>query len=336
MSSPPSSAGRGPPSSPYAGTDPTLYSPETVRKVIKVGRVQPPVAESSVANGKKPVKVIDKVTIKGIDYKGLQPQPHALGTFINELSSSDQDFVSRFLFISQISDGTVAGTDHEMELYHTQHQMKLVCMILHIHDALLTSIQYQVFATCVPVYCRGVHLRFDSLRHACEAKQLLEARGFQMCFIDNYDFAIAKSQDTAAINEFEGQIKIVILVESATMTSCVFTQNDIEWLGDNVERAMSHFGTVRTHAHYKTEEDNTKLLFSFRVEFHSSEAATRAVASLQKDPMWDIDANVRRPDHLLLSHANNFSESLALVNLRSRRLGWTSCSQLPSPSQAQH
>jgi hypothetical protein len=39
------------------------------------------------------------------------------------------------------------------------------------------------------------------LRDACEGKQVLDARGFGVRFVDNYDLAIAKSQDTATINE---------------------------------------------------------------------------------------------------------------------------------------
>ncbi|KAF2680244.1 hypothetical protein K458DRAFT_269757, partial [Lentithecium fluviatile CBS 122367] len=206
------------------------------------------------------------------------------GTFVDELANNDPAFISRFLFVTRISNGTVAGQDHEMEQYHIQHMMKL----------------YQVFATCVPIYCRGIHLRFDSLRDACEAKQLLEAHGFELCFIDNYDFAIAKSQDTAAVNEFEGQVKVVVIVESfgaynQKQSTPAFSQNDIVWLCEAVESAMNAFGSVRVSVHVKTDEidgaddtDEAKLLFTFRVEFHSAEAAIRAVASLKKDPMWDV------------------------------------------------
>jgi hypothetical protein len=124
----PSSAGNGPQSSPFAGTDATQYSPEMVRKG---GHAQSSamVPRSSIADGKKPVKeIVPK--IHGIEYDGMSPLPHRLGTFVNELAKGGKDFISRFLYVGRLPDGTIAGQDPEMEQYHVQHQMKLVSTIL--------------------------------------------------------------------------------------------------------------------------------------------------------------------------------------------------------------
>lgn len=163
-------------------------------------------------------------------------------------------------------------------------------------DAPLISIQYSVFAKCVPIYDHGIYLRFDNVRDACEAKQLLEAREFDLRFIDNYDFAVAKSQDTAAINEFEGQIKLVVFLQfgprgrNQKLPTPVFTANDIVWLSNAIETVMGLYGNIRTNAHFATNTE--EMTFAFRLEYFSAEAAQRAVASLEKDPVSGFSENV--------------------------------------------
>ncbi|KAF2242679.1 hypothetical protein BU26DRAFT_609975 [Trematosphaeria pertusa] len=49
---------------------------------------------------------------------------------------------------------------------------------------------------------------------------------------------------------------------------------------------MSIYGTVRASTHTATDEEN--LIFTFRIEFHSVEAANWAVASLARDPIWGL------------------------------------------------
>jgi hypothetical protein len=116
--SPQSSAGRGPASSPFAGTDPTLYSPELVRD-IKQRRDNTSVA-TVVGRGKQ-------VHVGAIL---PQPEPYVQGAFINEVSEDAPDFMSRYQFVSQIPDGTTAGLDMDHELYAVQHMMKLVSLPL--------------------------------------------------------------------------------------------------------------------------------------------------------------------------------------------------------------
>ncbi|KAF2253965.1 hypothetical protein BU26DRAFT_420545 [Trematosphaeria pertusa] len=264
--SPHSSTGAGPSSSPFGGTDLTAYSPEAVRNTSRGAGTT--IAESSRAGSGQGRT---QVTI----YQGLHPMPHRLGTFLNELANTDKDFVSRFLFVGEIPDGVKAGSDFEMEMFAVQHQMKL----------------YQVFNWCVPTYARGVYLRFDNIRDSCESHQLLNRRTFKMFFVDTYDFAIAKSQDTSSINEFEGQVKLPIVVSLAKhrhhkQPAIVLATKDLIWLTEAVECTMSIYGTVRASAHTATDEEN--LIFTFRIEFHSVEAANRAVASLARDPIWGL------------------------------------------------
>jgi hypothetical protein len=289
----PSSAGQGPSSSPFAGTDATQYSPEMVRPRGTKKNIGPAssITKSVVPVVKQPAPSLNHFLLNGIKYEGLTPGAYPIGTFSNELAKDDATFISRFLAVDQTPDGIGAGQDSEMEQSHVQHQMKLVSRTPHLHDSLLTPIKYQVFASSVPVYSRGVYLRFDNLRDACEGKQVLDARGFAVRFVDNYDFAIAKSQDTATINEFEGQINVVFQVVPTEKQPATTTPEEfISCLTTCVRQAMATFGAIYVLAHMNTDEKG--VYFSYRVEFHSGVAATRAVASLHKDGLVGVSSNV--------------------------------------------
>ena len=123
--SPQSSAGMGPSSSPFAGTDPTLYSPELSRNSHSGHRRQNFSQITVVAAGKQSLRNADKVND---NYKTILPVAVAYlqGAFINEMSENDNNYISRFQFISRLPDGTTAGMDSEHELFTVQHQMKLV------------------------------------------------------------------------------------------------------------------------------------------------------------------------------------------------------------------
>lgn len=126
QSPPPSSSTRGPPSSPFAGTDPTLYTPEAVRKG---GRTA--VTESAKAAGKKPV--VEVPAIRHTPYRGLNPQPHRLPVFVNEIETASRDFISRYVLVQLITDGNrdiEAGSDHETELAKVQDKMKEVSILM--------------------------------------------------------------------------------------------------------------------------------------------------------------------------------------------------------------
>lgn len=164
-------------------------------------------------------------------------------------------------------------------------------MLIQTGKRTLTFVQYQCFSSCVPVYTRGVHLRYDDLREAAEAKDILTQHGFGVDWITGYEFALAKSQDTAQLNEFEGQVKIPIVIQPYTEHAAFnFTDVDLVEITEAVEITANVFGTVRSCVHVETYD--TKLTLIFRVEFHSVDAATRAVQSLTVDPVWGINHTV--------------------------------------------
>lgn len=118
----------GPSSSPFAGTDPTLYSPEFVRGSRSGHHRQNFSQATVIAAGKSAHRDVDKTSEK---YKTILPLPatYVQGTFVNELVENDKPYLSRFQFISRLPDGTDAGSDSEHELFSVQHQMKLVSIL---------------------------------------------------------------------------------------------------------------------------------------------------------------------------------------------------------------
>jgi len=120
--SPQSSNGRAPASSPFAGTDPTLYSPELTRN--DKHRSAKSSIHTVVGSGKNVGIGInfDKSSIS------ILPAPAAYipGAFTDEVAEGDASSVSRYMKIAQLPDGTVAGHDQEHEMFSVQHQMKLV------------------------------------------------------------------------------------------------------------------------------------------------------------------------------------------------------------------
>lgn len=127
--SPQSSVGRGPASSPFTGTDPTLYSPELARdgKHHRNNGSVTTVVGGSASGSKKNYGIgltFDKANILPL------PSAYVHGRFSNEIPEGDEDWVSRFQQVVQLPDGTVAGHDQEHELFSVQHQMKLVSLHL--------------------------------------------------------------------------------------------------------------------------------------------------------------------------------------------------------------
>ncbi|KAJ4337594.1 hypothetical protein N0V87_004549 [Didymella glomerata] len=271
--SPQSSNGVVTASSPYAGTDPTLYSPELARYTRSTGfhRRNAP-SQITVTDDRK--GSLHNTGTASPKYKGVLPfpAPYYQGLFANEVSEDLSSFISRFQFVAQLPDGTNAGVDSEHELFSVQHQMKL----------------YQCFSSCVPVYTRGVHLRYDDLREAAEAKDILSQHGFVVDWISGYEFALAKSQDTAQLNEFEGQIKVPVTIQPCTdYAAFEFTDADLVEVLQAIEITAGVFGTIRNCVHVETHD--TKMTLVFRVEFHSVDAATRAVQSLTVDSVWGVN-----------------------------------------------
>lgn len=144
---------------------------------------------------------------------------------------------------------------------------------------------------CVPIYSRGVYLRFDNLQDAGAGKLILEQHMFSCCYVDNYTFAIAKSQDTAAIDEFEGQLRVEVhAAPIVTGLQLMFTMNDLKGMHDDLEAALSRFGPIRDFVH--TSTDHPTMSFIFRFEFYSVEVANRARASLLDHNLSRMDQNV--------------------------------------------
>jgi hypothetical protein len=308
--SPPSSAGHGPASSPFAGTDPTLYSPELARDT-KHRRDNNSIA-TVIGRGKKA-----GVSIVFEKAKHLPTPPPAIqGSYVNEIDENAPGFVSRYQLVSQLPDGTNAGLDIEHELFSVQHQMKLVSILLFLLMTLLTVFQYACFATCVPTYTRGVYLRYDDLREAAEGKDILEQHGFTVDYVSGYQYALAKSQDTAQLNEFEGQIQLSVMIDANPDHAIwEYSQYDHCSVVVAIESICQAFGPVRGYHHVDT--DNDKMLLTFRVEFYSVDAANRAVYSLSTDPVWGTNSEVCRP---LLSCL------AAMLTLKQKSFQWVTVS----------
>jgi hypothetical protein len=119
QASPQSSSGRGPASSPFAGTDPTLYSPDMAR-TAKHRRGD--TVTTVVGHGGK--AAVNKVNILP------HPASYVQGAFVNELVEDTTDFISRYQMVVHLPDGTSAGLDMDHELFSVQHQMKLVSILL--------------------------------------------------------------------------------------------------------------------------------------------------------------------------------------------------------------
>ncbi|USP75762.1 hypothetical protein yc1106_03036 [Curvularia clavata] len=263
--SPQSSTPHGPLSSPYTATDPTLYSPVADRKSGMGHR--PPM--SAKAAGKQPVK---NANDKPVNTKTFLPAPAVSSNvgFANELSEDDNGFVSRYMFISQLPDGTPAGMDRDHEFFIIQHQMKL----------------YACFLNAVPFYDHGMYLRFDDLVDAAEGKDIFEQHEFTVDYITAYDFAKAKAQDVTSLNYHEGQIKLSIMIDPRPdQLAWEFSSEDLDYLTSAVRILAQSFGPVRRVTHVDSKHDQMVLVY--RVEFTSIDASVRAVHSLRLDPIWD-------------------------------------------------
>jgi hypothetical protein len=137
----------------------------------------------------------------------------------------------------------------------------------------------------VPVYTRGIYLCYDDLRDAAEGKDILEQHQFTIDYVSGYSYAIAKSQDTAQLNEFDGQIQLSIKIDAHPDHAVwEFTDEDHREVLASVESICQAFGPIRNIVHVETNNEN--MYFVFRIEFYGVDAANRAVHSLTTDPVW--------------------------------------------------
>ncbi|KAF2638953.1 hypothetical protein P280DRAFT_404151 [Massarina eburnea CBS 473.64] len=187
------------------------------------------------------------------------------GGFTTDRNHGDPVFASRFLRVHSFNHGYLpAGADHEMEL----------------STILKYFTQYDEFLNCSLYYWNGVYLRFDATDDASQAKNILEwAGGIYSDLIDSFDFARAKSMDSMCIDEFEGQIKLVM--HCSTASGMPFCLADVRDLNERVGLLLGLFGDIGHFVHIAT--DDNAMTFTYRVEFKSVLVAHRAVVSLSKD-----------------------------------------------------
>ncbi len=126
--SPPSSAASADPSSsPFTGTDPTLYSPELIRGAPSFYR-RNNISQVTVVAGNQSFGGVELASDK---YKStlILPAVYDQGAFVNEVAEDAINYISRYQSVAQLPDGTNAGLDTEHELFSVQHQMKLVSIL---------------------------------------------------------------------------------------------------------------------------------------------------------------------------------------------------------------
>ena len=96
---------------------------------------------SAKAAGKQPVK---NANDKPVNTKTFLPAPAVSSNvgFANELSEDDNGFVSRYMFISQLPDGTPAGMDRDHEFFIIQNPgySRMTSICLKSLDALKTKL----------------------------------------------------------------------------------------------------------------------------------------------------------------------------------------------------
>jgi hypothetical protein len=118
-------------SPPEVGTPNTYYSPEITRNAGGNARA---VHRSSVAAGKQPVAPI---VVSSEQAASIKPVSRSQAKFLNEVEREHDDFISRYLSVLQYPDGTVSGSDQEVELQNVQARMKEVSILLvHHHPSL--------------------------------------------------------------------------------------------------------------------------------------------------------------------------------------------------------
>jgi hypothetical protein len=127
MSHSPSSVGNEQPSSPYGGTNPTLYSPEATRNPATT-----PVAHvATVTAAVTPTSAPYDTRIEGIKYTRLYPHPYEVGTFTNELRTNSPEYIARFIKVLSLEDNQLqAGNNQDVEQAIIVELMKTVCALI--------------------------------------------------------------------------------------------------------------------------------------------------------------------------------------------------------------
>lgn len=126
----PQSSGVGTPSSPLTGTDPTVYSPDVARRARSntKSRRDNLSIDTVVANAKHALRNLDEAEARRA-LKLPAPKSRKLeGDFVNELDEHSNDFISRYLKVVMLPDGTQHGEDPDHEFVAVCRQMKPVSL----------------------------------------------------------------------------------------------------------------------------------------------------------------------------------------------------------------
>ncbi|KAH7122560.1 RNA recognition motif 2-domain-containing protein [Dendryphion nanum] len=145
--------------------------------------------------------------------------------------------------------------------------------------------QYKVFETAVLLEKGGrVYMRFDDFSKATDAVYLLSELNFQVEYITQEAYAQAKFQDPLSLNPYEGQLKITYESPFEDLVHHVGT------LEESIREMCALFGTLRHASFIPSENDYNAHRVSFRVEFQSIDAATRACALVTATPINFVDS----------------------------------------------
>ncbi|KAB2100364.1 hypothetical protein AG0111_0g11334 [Alternaria gaisen] len=251
--SPQSSSANGPPSSPFGGTNPTVYSPEADRKPHHRRQL------TAIAPGQQ----IPKNFLP-------QAQIYIEGAFVDEFLQGDPAYVSRYHHVQ-------GGADIDHLQFLVQSQMR----------------RYACFLHAVPFkheHSSTMYVRYDTVSDAAEGKDILLQAGLFVNYVSIVDFANAQGKDTGKVKECEGQITLSVSIEpNPDHAIWEFTSEDLGSVTKNTETIAKVFGPVRNVVHVDTLNDKMHLVF--RIEFDSVDAAHRAIQSLRKDPVYGLNAD---------------------------------------------
>ncbi|KAI4653198.1 uncharacterized protein J4E79_008711 [Alternaria viburni] len=251
--SPNSSSANGPPSSPFDGTNPTVYSPDVERKPNHRRQL------TAIPIGKQAAK------------KFLpEPPAYVEGAFVDELDEFNNTFVSRYLYVE-------GGHDAEHLKFLVQNQMKRYDCFK--HSAIFLQDPHA-----------AIFIRFDSLSDAIEARDLLIQAGFATHYATMDDLARSMPKDIRDIQPFEGQMFLSMFIDANPEHAVwEFTAEDYEDIKHQVDLIAREFGIVRNVVHVDTVHDEMRLIF--RIEFDSIDAAQRAIQSLRRTPVYGFGAD---------------------------------------------
>lgn len=180
-----------------------------------------------------------------------------------------------------------------------------------------------------------IRLRFDSVADACTGQHILVSEGYSVDFITPRDYARAKFQDLASLDEFEGQITITVVTNRAlNMEEATALEDLMRDILSSRFRSSQHGPAVREIARLPSRQPTVT---QFRVEMDSLDAATRTVRALARVPLHGYMRNVSLY-HLshMRSHANSFQFEWSVRSIRPYTDPSNNNSSSSTPDRDQH